>query len=149
MTTYPKAVIPRDFLERAQEFFQAYRDLPDRRPPSWPRYFMLCHSIELALKAYLLARGDTTAQLTKEFRHDLPKLLARAVEAGLPLGVLAYSEIEHLGEAHGRLWARYPKPTPRQTRGGSTASGWGRSAMLIGQKLGTKGSGARNAVITY
>jgi hypothetical protein len=52
MMVCPHGLMPYEFLERAEEFYQAYRDLPARSPPSWPRYFMLCHSIELALKAY-------------------------------------------------------------------------------------------------
>jgi hypothetical protein len=52
----PPGLMPYEFLERAAEFYQAYRDLPTRYPPSWPLYVMLCHSIELALKAY--QRGE-------------------------------------------------------------------------------------------
>jgi hypothetical protein len=108
MVGYPQILIPRDFLERAEEFYQAYRDLPITPPPSWPRYFMLCHSIELALKAYLTARGYSPTELRGEFGHDLTRLLTEAVSAGLPLGVLSRSEIEPLDEAHRKFWARYP-----------------------------------------
>ncbi len=100
--------MPHMFLERAEEFYQAFRDLPPTPPPSWPRYFMLCHAIELALKAYLSARGKSTSSL-KKFGHDLRTLLSSAASAGLPLGVLSYSEIELLDEAHRNFWARYPK----------------------------------------
>jgi transposase len=30
----------------------AYRTLPDVRHPNWPRYFLFCHAIELALKPF-------------------------------------------------------------------------------------------------
>lgn len=50
VTVCPHGLMPYEFLERAEEFYQAYRPSP-RSPPSWPRYFMLCHSIEVALKA--------------------------------------------------------------------------------------------------
>jgi hypothetical protein len=47
-----------DYLGRAEDFFEAFCDLPENYPPrSWPRYFMLCHAIELSLKAYLAAQG--------------------------------------------------------------------------------------------
>jgi HEPN domain-containing protein len=98
-----------DLLNRAEEFFQAFKDLPSGNPPCWPRYFMLCHAIELALKAYLVSRGTTTKHLKNTFGHDLKKLLSEAINAGLPLGPLARGEIELLNEAHAKYWPRYPK----------------------------------------
>jgi hypothetical protein len=111
MPQMPQPLMALDLLERAEEFYQAYRDLPRRKPPSWPRYFMLCHAIELALKAYILFRGQRTmSQLEKqELGHKLDKLLSEAVTAGLLVGILARSEIELLNEAHTKYWARYPK----------------------------------------
>gem|GEM_PF-6567937 len=50
----PHGLMP--FLARAEEFYQAYRDFTAQSPALWPRYFLLCHSIELALKAY--QRGE-------------------------------------------------------------------------------------------
>jgi hypothetical protein len=56
-----------DLFRRAEEFLQAYRDLPkDRPPPDWPRYFLLCHSIELALKAYLSWQGTSASGLSEK-----------------------------------------------------------------------------------
>jgi hypothetical protein len=88
----------------------AFRALPSGNPPSWPRYFLLCHAIELALKAFLILRGVSSGTLkSPTFRHNLKQLLAEAVNYGLPLGVLARSELEHLDEAHGKFWPRYPR----------------------------------------
>ena len=53
----------------------------------------------------LLTTGE---RLGKKFGHDLKKLLAKAVESGLPLGEPARSEIERLNEAHEKFWHRYP-----------------------------------------
>jgi hypothetical protein len=39
-----------------------------------PKYFLLCHAIELALKAYILAEGGTekeTKQLGSRFRQGV------------------------------------------------------------------------------
>jgi hypothetical protein len=47
--SYPQDLLPFKVLKRAEEFVQAYRDLPKTPPPSWPRYFLFCHAIELAL----------------------------------------------------------------------------------------------------
>ena len=49
-----------DALDRAEEFFKAYTQLPPLpwgRWISWPRYFLLCHSVEIGLKAFLAWRG--------------------------------------------------------------------------------------------
>jgi hypothetical protein len=97
VSAYPDALIPLDHLARAEEFFQAFKDLPKRTPPSWPRYFLLCHAIELALKAFLTRQGVTMRRLKQlDLRHDLENLLREAISSGLALGPLARSEIELL-----------------------------------------------------
>ena len=56
MNGYPEGLKHFDYFECARQFLTAYDDLTERPPPkSWPRYFMLCHAIELALKGYLVA----------------------------------------------------------------------------------------------
>jgi hypothetical protein len=66
----PQAVLIADLIDRATEFNVAYHILSraaTKRSPDWPRYFLLSHSIELALKAFLAARGKTSVELRKEF----------------------------------------------------------------------------------
>jgi hypothetical protein len=101
-------------LELAEDFYQAFRDLPKDSPAglpiSWPRYFMLCHSIELALRAFLLAQGANEAQLRAlGTRHNIVILLNKAQKQGLGLGPLAASELILLSEAHAKFWPRYPR----------------------------------------
>src|SRR5262249_29350948 len=62
-------LLPYDYLHRAGLFYRAFCDLPEPGDPlwDWPRYFMLCHAIELALKAYLAYRGATYRQLKDDF----------------------------------------------------------------------------------
>jgi HEPN domain len=103
---------PFEFLAFAEQFYDAFRELRPRSrlsSLSWPRYFMLCHAIELSLKAFLSAHGATTEQLRTEFGHDLTKLLSDAIAKGLILPVSAKEHIELLNEAHTRFWHRYPK----------------------------------------
>jgi hypothetical protein len=106
--SYPDALRQFDYLERAEQFYIAFDDLPKRPPPSWPRYFMLCHAIELALKAYLAAHG-TTAQQLKDFRHDFTALLKETTNKGLSLSASTQQGIKDLQEAHEKFWHRYPK----------------------------------------
>jgi hypothetical protein len=106
------AYLPFEYLDYAEQFFEAFKQLPEERPEgplSWPRYFLLCHSIELALKAYLALRGTTPGQLRQpERRHNLDQLVNEAVEKGLALPPLAQERIELLHKAHKKHWHRYP-----------------------------------------
>jgi hypothetical protein len=123
MTTYPDALRARDHLELAQDFYQAFCDLPSRIPlRSWPRYFMLCHAAELAFKAYLLYWGATPMELrAPAVRHSLSELLARATNKGLSLSAKAQTDIGLLDQAHEEYWPRYPKEewTSRPTQSSS------------------------------
>jgi hypothetical protein len=97
-----------EHLNYADQFYEAFCQLPERQPPrSWPRYFLLCHSIELALKAHLARRGATPEQLRKfELRHNLDQLMDEAVEKGLPLPRPTQELIKALSEAHSKFWHR-------------------------------------------
>ncbi|QFU16569.1 hypothetical protein [Microvirga thermotolerans] len=108
MTDYPDHLLARDFLERAEEFYGAFRALPAKKPISWPRYYLLTHTIELSLKAFLLRKGVSRADLWKKFRHNINSLLSEAMSRGLRIGPLAAGELEHLHEAHSKHWPRYP-----------------------------------------
>src|SRR3981081_514159 len=98
-----------DLLDLAEEFFQAFKDLPlGEKMHSWPRYFLLCHAIELVLKAFLATRGVDDKQL-KRYGHGLSDLLVSSKKQGLKIGILALGELECLDEAHSELWSRYPR----------------------------------------
>jgi hypothetical protein len=47
-----------EFFNRAEEFAKAYNDLPPGLPPDWVHYFLLCHAVELVLKAYGIERSQ-------------------------------------------------------------------------------------------
>lgn len=93
----------------AREFKQAYHAVPEAPPPSWPRYFLLCHAIELGLKAFLMLHGMSEDDLQLKFRHDLKMLLKRAKKFGLALEPNTGEAIKRLARAHREHWARYPK----------------------------------------
>lgn len=69
------------------EFLEAARVLqatpPVRIGYSSATYYLLGHSAELMLKAFLYKHGQTISDLRK-LNHDLEKLASRAREAGLP-----------------------------------------------------------------
>ena len=105
-----QAVLVDDLLNLAREYRQAYYDLRQVAPLSWPRYFLFCHSIELVLKAYLAqAAGLTEDQLQKPpFGHNIKNLLNRAIQCGLRLTANTKASIGLLTEAHTKHWPRYP-----------------------------------------
>ena len=55
-----------------------------------PVMYLAGHSIELALKAFLLHNGVTLQQLRKKFGHDLGRCFRKAKE----LGLLSYVKFE-------------------------------------------------------
>jgi hypothetical protein len=84
--TEPNPFTAFDYLEYAIQFHNAFHELKQQQPPLyWPRYFLLCHAIELALKAFLAKLGATPDQLKYDFGHKLDELVIDAVEKGLPL----------------------------------------------------------------
>ena len=109
MNNYP-SLLQFDYLEYARQFYKAFGELPPRPPlQSWPRYLMLCHSIELALKAYLAAHGFTVDDLREgSIRHNLTKLLTEAMDKGLSISQSTQDDIKKLHEAHDKYWHRYP-----------------------------------------
>jgi hypothetical protein len=109
--SYPPELRQYDYLNYARQFRTAFDDIPERPPPqSWPRYFLLCHAIELALKAYLLACDPTRMDIESHpSNHDLGWLMNEAVSNKLSLSETTCASIEQLTEAHQKFWHRYPK----------------------------------------
>src|SRR5262245_22336780 len=106
---YPQVVLIDDFLNLAKQYRQAYYDLPEATPFSWPKYFVFFHSIEVVRKAYLAHQGLTEKQLqARPFGHDIKKLLDEAIKYGLRLSANTRTSIGLLTEAHTKYWPRYP-----------------------------------------
>jgi hypothetical protein len=111
--TEPNPFTAFEYLDFADQFYNAFRELRERPPPlSWPRYFLLCHSIELALKAYLAMYGATPEKLKNNFRHKLDKLVDEAAKKGLPLTATTQETIKLLNKAHTGYRHRYPGEGP-------------------------------------
>jgi hypothetical protein len=107
-------IVGLQYLEKAEEFYQAFRDLPADGPSgisvSWPRYFALCHATELALNAFLQVHGMTEQQLkSTACGHNISTLLAEAIARGLNINAKVRSDIELLTELHQKYWPRYPR----------------------------------------
>lgn len=84
--TIVENISPIGFHHYAEEFLGAAQQFRHEtaRHFSPVRYYLLCHAIELVLKAYLLVVGVPKADLPKPgLRHDLTAILARAKGKGL------------------------------------------------------------------
>src|SRR3990172_4880381 len=75
-------VSPLGFHRYATQFAESAAAARSKKFSPVP-YFLYCRALELALKAYLLARGMSKADLKSKFGHDLCKVLAEAKKRGL------------------------------------------------------------------
>lgn len=73
---------------------------------------MLCHAIELALKAFLAKLGATPERLKYDFGHKLDELVNEAVGKGLPLTTKTQDGIKALNKARTEFRHRYPGEGP-------------------------------------
>jgi len=107
-------IADQQYLELAEEYYKAFLDLPKDGPSgipvNWPRYFALCHAIELALNAFLLALGVTEQELKgKAYGHNITALMKEAIKRGLSLDPKVRTDIELLTDVHQKYWPRYPR----------------------------------------
>jgi hypothetical protein len=112
MNGYPNALRPGDHLRLAEDFFQAYLDLPRRPPPqSWPRYLMLCHTVEPPEVPNVISDPGIGACLMGRPRKNAWTVLALSPSAtALALGVPVRRVREALdsGELEALGFLRYP-----------------------------------------
>lgn len=105
---------PMRFLTHAQEFFSAGELVLNRATTvSFPAYFLLGRSIELSLKAFLLASGVEATELkSRELGHDLSALLGVALQHGLEQELKLDSQeaaiIRLLSYDYAEKWFEYP-----------------------------------------
>jgi len=77
-------ISPLGFHRYESEFFRAAQDFKSNDRFSPVPYYLICRSVELALKAFLLAKGVPEEKLRrKTLGHDLEKVLEKAVSLGL------------------------------------------------------------------
>ncbi len=85
-------ISPLGFHRYASEFYAAAQSIGRPEGFSPVPYYLYCRSLELALKAYLLANGVSKKRLKGKFGHDLEKALRKAESLGLSDHVLLSSE---------------------------------------------------------
>jgi hypothetical protein len=97
------------YLGDAVSYVSAARKLDESEGEFSPKYFLLCHALELALKAYILATGGTEKD-TKKIKHDLELAWGTAIKNGLVSKNPDLSKlIERVALAHSDYSFRYNK----------------------------------------
>jgi len=113
----------KDYLHRARMFSSEACKLTDYLGPelNWPKYALLTHGIELALKAFADHSVSTRAlPHAKEPRqHDLIGWYKLALQYGLSYAPGVAENIELLNELHLTHYTRYPQLTTTQIPGAS------------------------------
>ena len=74
---------PFGFHKYAQEFLRAEEAFQATDNFSPVPYYLLCRSIELSLKAYLLLKGYKKEYLKRKIGHNLKKLLSKVQELNI------------------------------------------------------------------
>lgn len=86
-------ISPLGFLYYAKGFLAATKGIRQNEYFSPVPYFLHCHAIELALKAFLLGKGVSKKDL-KKLGHNLEKILKKARDLGLSDFIKITSELE-------------------------------------------------------
>ena len=108
------------YLHRARMFRAAAIELVDYVGPeqNWPKYALLTHAIELALKAFAdHAESSGTPPGKEPKQHDLTGWYQLALSYGLPPAPGVADHIEILNELHRTHYSRYPQQSARPIPG--------------------------------
>jgi hypothetical protein len=102
-----------DYLHRARMFRDAAIELPDysNGQQNWPKYALLTHAIELALKAFAdhsIAAGKSPPAKQPR-QHDLSGWYELSLQYGLPDEPGVVENIDILNELHLTHYIRYPQ----------------------------------------
>jgi hypothetical protein len=80
--------------------------------PNWPRYFLLAHAAELAIRSVLVSAKTSGAGRSvgpEPTKHDLSALYEYACKHGLKSNPEILKELAYLSEIHKNYVARYPR----------------------------------------
>ncbi|MGX1165755.1 hypothetical protein AB7M16_002021 [Bradyrhizobium sp. USDA 372] len=103
-----------ELLARARQYRGVATSLVDieNGRPNWPKYTLLFHAIELALKAAIVSfgeRGVPQPAGPQPGNHDLNALYEYATSYGLIRRPEILKDLPHVSELHVIHYARYPQ----------------------------------------
>ncbi|ABI59985.1 hypothetical protein Neut_1751 [Nitrosomonas eutropha C91] len=71
------------FIVYAEDFLNACKSFKIDKPFSPVKYYLVCRSVELSLKSYLLFKSVSIKKVKCKFSHDLQKILKKSIELGI------------------------------------------------------------------
>lgn len=74
---------PTGFVVYARDFLNAYKSFETDKPFSPAKYYLVCRSVELSLKSYLLFKNVPIRKVKYNLSHDLHKILRKSKELGI------------------------------------------------------------------
>jgi hypothetical protein len=101
-------VTPFAYIADAGDFLEAAKQFKTSRRFSTVPYYLLCRSIELSLKCFLLGKGVSKKDLKEKYGHHLINLLTQARHLGIDeLGVVLKPEyLDNLTKAQGYYFSK-------------------------------------------
>ena len=112
----PPQLVAQRMLRDAEEYVEGARQLAAPHGGivhkwAWPSYHLLCHAIELTLKAYLAASGVPIKTLANHIGHDLELAFRCAQKHGFTPSAAGFWEVgQSLAPYHLDHSFRYGKP---------------------------------------
>ena len=107
-----KRLTSRGLILYAWDYFNSFESLHQQFPKvtdKFPvKYFLICHSIELAMKACLRERGYTRKQLSN-IGHDLEKLIGLLYKQGVIMDVNSVKRTFILNDYYKTKQFEYPQ----------------------------------------
>lgn len=105
----PLGLYAGDLFARAEEFLLVFEALVQDDAMRHARYFLLAHSIELAIKAFLAAKGVPKAKLRgRPYGHDIVFMWSEAGRLGLKSDTDLGTFVANTAEMNDRFDFRYP-----------------------------------------
>lgn len=74
---------PTGFIIYAEDFLNSFKAYDSEQPFSPAKYYLVCRSIELAFKSFLLIEKVTIKEIKFNLGHDLSKILNKANNLGI------------------------------------------------------------------
>ena len=117
---------PQQYMYRARMFQEAALGMPDYKATEqfWPKYALLCHAAELALKGFvrLQSTKGRTPPAQQPHNHDLLGWYKLAINFDLKYDADMEACVSLFSELHRNSFVRYPEPMPKPAPSLTSAS---------------------------
>lgn len=74
---------PIGFIVYAEDFLNAYKSFETDKPFSPAKYYLICRSVELSFKSYLLFKNEPIKKVKCKLGHDLHRIIKKSKELGI------------------------------------------------------------------